>query len=202
MVEEAAGEPAKEVEVKVQGDMEGGAGPVDDTAERVQEDQDHGSEPQPTSPVPSDNVEIPEEKEEVSDSSDKTARAEEVTNTPDTISPQVIVAKPSPLPVDAPATPPSYQESWAKPQKTPISALLSSIEQGFLLTPASPLSPPISYLNYGRGMNDATNLTTPFPLQPKMLFGISADSGSDKFVQPWPVDRQRLTVAEGENGRR
>ncbi|PBK73780.1 hypothetical protein ARMSODRAFT_1001764 [Armillaria solidipes] len=200
-VEETAGESAKEVEDKIQGDAEGAGVPVDDTAERVQEGQDHDPEPQPASPVSSDHDEAPEE--EVSDSSNKTARAEEVTNTPDTIPPQVIVARPSPLPVDVPATPPSSQgESVAKPQKTPISALLSSIEQGFLLTPASPLSPPISYLNYGRGMNDATNLATPFPLQPKMLFGISTEPGSDKFVQPWPVDRQRLTVAEGENGRR
>ncbi|KAK0241942.1 clasp N terminal-domain-containing protein [Armillaria nabsnona] len=202
-VEETAGESAKEVEDKVQGNAEGAGVPVDGTAERVQEGQDHGPEPQPTSPVPSDHDEAPEEEDEVSDSSNKTAGAEEATNTPDTIPPQVIVAKPSPLLVDAPATPPSSQgESWAKPQKTPISALLTSIEQGFLLTPASPLSPPISYLNYGRGMNDATNLATPFPLQPKMLFGISAETRSDKFVQPWPVDRQRLTVAEGENGRR
>ncbi|KAK0225765.1 clasp N terminal-domain-containing protein [Armillaria fumosa] len=198
IVEEAAGDSAKEVEDKVQGDAEGAGVPVDDTAKRIQEDQDHDPEPHPTSPVPSDHDETPKEQEEASYRLDKTATVEEVTNTPDIISPQVIVAKPSPLPVGAPATPPSSQgENWAKPQKTPISALLSSIEQGFLLTPASPLSPPISYLNYGRGMNDATNLTTPFP-----LFGISADSGSDKFVQPWPVDRQRLMVTEGENGGR
>ncbi|KAK0504921.1 hypothetical protein EDD18DRAFT_1343693 [Armillaria luteobubalina] len=198
IVEEAAGDSAKEVVDKVQGDVESTGVPADDTAERVQEDRDHVPEPHPTSPVPSDHDETAKEEEEASDSLDKTATVEEVTNTPDIISPQVVVAKPSPLPVDIPATPPSSQgESWAKPQKTPISALLSSIEQGFLLTPASPLSPPISYLNYGRGMNDAINLTTPFP-----LFGISANSGSDKFVQPWPVDRQRTVVAEGENGGR
>ncbi|KAF9245448.1 hypothetical protein BU15DRAFT_71196 [Melanogaster broomeanus] len=32
------------------------------------------------------------------------------------------------------------------PSKTPITALLSSIQQGFLFTPSSPLSPPQAYL--------------------------------------------------------
>ncbi|KAF9051005.1 hypothetical protein BDZ89DRAFT_1056903 [Hymenopellis radicata] len=46
-------------------------------------------------------------------------------------------------------------------EKTPISSLLSSIEQGFLFTPSSPLSPPAGYLHVGR---DTTNLSKPFPL--------------------------------------
>lgn len=46
-------------------------------------------------------------------------------------------------------------------EKTPISSLLSSIEQGFLFTPSSPLSPPAGYLHMGR---DTTNLSKPFML--------------------------------------
>ncbi|KAK0461420.1 clasp N terminal-domain-containing protein [Desarmillaria tabescens] len=200
--EETSNESAKDVESNEQADAEGAGVAVDDTAERVQESEDHASEQQPAPSISSSHdEETPEGEGGAADSSDETVRVEEATDTPNNAPQQVIIAKPLSFPVDAPATPPSSQgENIAKPQKTPISALLSSIEQGFLFTPASPLSPPISYLSYPRGMNDATNLAAPFPLQPKMLFGISTDSGSEKFVQPWPIDRQRLVAAEGENG--
>ncbi|KAK0212992.1 clasp N terminal-domain-containing protein [Desarmillaria ectypa] len=201
---ETSGESAKGVEGKIQADAEGVVVTADDTAERVQEGGDHDSEPQPTPPISSNHDdEAPEEEDGAPDSSNETMRVKEATDTPNNTPLQVIIAKPSPLPADAPATPPSSQgENVAKPQKTPISALLSSIEQGFLFTPASPLSPPISYLSYPREMNDATNLAAPFPLQPKTLFGISGDSASEKFVHAWPIDRQQLMATEGENGRR
>ncbi|KIJ61362.1 hypothetical protein HYDPIDRAFT_31446 [Hydnomerulius pinastri MD-312] len=37
-------------------------------------------------------------------------------------------------------------ETLESPSKTPITALLSSIQRGFLFTPSSPLSPPQAYL--------------------------------------------------------
>jgi hypothetical protein len=37
-------------------------------------------------------------------------------------------------------------EDLDSPSKTPITALLSSIQRGFLVTPSSPLSPPQAYL--------------------------------------------------------
>lgn len=43
-------------------------------------------------------------------------------------------------------TPPRDISIQASPSKTPITALLSSIQRGFLLTPSSPLSPPQSYV--------------------------------------------------------
>lgn len=43
-------------------------------------------------------------------------------------------------------TPPRNISIQASPSKTPITALLSSIQRGFLLTPSSPLSPPQSYV--------------------------------------------------------
>lgn len=42
--------------------------------------------------------------------------------------------------------------------KTPISALLSSIERGFLFTPSSPLSPPQSYLRDGVALGGSEDL--------------------------------------------
>ncbi|KIY74241.1 hypothetical protein CYLTODRAFT_484571 [Cylindrobasidium torrendii FP15055 ss-10] len=76
--------------------------------------------------------------------------------------PNIIVAGPSPQP----STPRAEQErrAWEARQleKTPITSLLASIEQGFMFTPGSPLSPPASYLN--RSFNDSTNLGMPFPL--------------------------------------
>lgn len=48
--------------------------------------------------------------------------------------------------------------------KTPISALLSSIQRGFLFTPSSPLSPPQSYLPHGPVSDGMKDLTVPFPL--------------------------------------
>jgi hypothetical protein len=48
--------------------------------------------------------------------------------------------------------------------KTPISALLSSIQRGFLFTPSSPLSPPQSYLPHGPASEGMKDLTIPFPL--------------------------------------
>lgn len=48
--------------------------------------------------------------------------------------------------------------------KTPISALLSSIQRGFLFTPSSPLSPPQSYLSHGPASDGMKDLTIPFPL--------------------------------------
>jgi hypothetical protein len=44
--------------------------------------------------------------------------------------------------------------------ETPISALLTSIEQGFLFTPSSPLSPPEMYVN-----RQMINDNQPFPLR-------------------------------------
>jgi len=45
------------------------------------------------------------------------------------------------------ATPSREVNIQESPSKTPITALLSSIQRGFLLTPSSPLSPPQTYLN-------------------------------------------------------
>jgi hypothetical protein len=51
-----------------------------------------------------------------------------------------------------PITPPQATHlgvAWnANDAKTPISALLSSIQQGFEFSPASPLSPPMGYANH------------------------------------------------------
>ncbi|KII86620.1 hypothetical protein PLICRDRAFT_699931 [Plicaturopsis crispa FD-325 SS-3] len=49
-------------------------------------------------------------------------------------------------PPDSPSRPKNVQLPLDA-MRTPVSALISSIEQGFLFSPASPLSPPQSYLN-------------------------------------------------------
>lgn len=64
---------------------------------------------------------------------------------------------------EAPNTPRPllFSEDPMDLSKTPISALLSSIQRGFLFTPSSPLSPPQSYVGRGPGTQD---LPIPFPL--------------------------------------
>lgn len=44
------------------------------------------------------------------------------------------------------ATPLRNMNLQESPSKTPITALLSSIQRGFLFTPSSPLSPPQAYV--------------------------------------------------------
>jgi hypothetical protein len=75
----------------------------------------------------------------------------------------------------------------ASPCRTPITSLLTSIQQGFLFTPSSPLSPPQSYLPL------AANSTEQFPFQklrlphsqpsyeafPKTLTGFGTGVGED-----------------------
>lgn len=53
-------------------------------------------------------------------------------------------ARPLSAPIEA--TPPRNVEFQESPSKTPITALLSSIQRGFLFTPSSPLSPPQAYV--------------------------------------------------------
>jgi len=73
----------------------------------------------------------------------------------------------SPLPASVvsdsstPRTLLSPQDTVDCSHKTPISALLSSIQRGFLFTPSSPLSPPESYLQKYPVTN---SLPVPFPL--------------------------------------
>lgn len=50
------------------------------------------------------------------------------------------------VPINVMNTPPRADSAFTRPMQTPISSLLSSIQQGFLSTPAGPLSPPQSYL--------------------------------------------------------
>ena len=75
------------------------------------------------------------------------------------IAPNAFVTGPDGHREDLPSTPAQLHlppSEWAlQNAKTPISALLSSIQQGFEFSPASPLSPPHTYLN---------GETTPLPL--------------------------------------
>lgn len=92
---------------------------------------------------------------------------------------------------------------------TPISALLSSIQRGFLFTPSSPLSPPQSYLNRGFLSGTASNLVNPFPLYTHRLEShqvVDDDSDSLEFLgKPAVVvhgedfPRQTLQDAEVDN---
>lgn len=62
-------------------------------------------------------------------------------------------------------TPTPAQISLAPFPNTPISNLLTSIQQGFLFTPCSPLSPPQSYIHKVKVIDDgAGNTPTPLPL--------------------------------------
>ncbi|KAJ7084284.1 clasp N terminal-domain-containing protein [Mycena belliarum] len=69
----------------------------------------------------------------------------------------VMMTKPQPSP--GPKTPPKARKAEPAVDKTPISELLLSIEQGFIFTPSAPLSPPQSYLPLA-----SANLPIPFPL--------------------------------------
>ncbi|KAF7967707.1 hypothetical protein HWV62_33333 [Athelia sp. TMB] len=59
------------------------------------------------------------------------------------------------------ANTPAGHHNFPAPAATPISSLLTSIQQGFLFTPCSPLSPPQSYLPLNE--DDASAVDSPTP---------------------------------------
>jgi hypothetical protein len=59
------------------------------------------------------------------------------------------------------STPTLSQKPFATQAGTPISTLLTSIQQGFLFTPCSPLSPPQTYLPLAT--NDDSEIYSPTP---------------------------------------
>ena len=95
---------------------------------------------------------------------------------PDQMCVTVTKRSPSPRPeisgfVSEPVTPPlqkcgdSILDTHNSLNKTPISALLSSIQRGFLFTPSSPLSPPQSYLLRVPTSESTKDLPIPLPMQ-------------------------------------
>lgn len=79
--------------------------------------------------------------------------------------------------------------------KTPISALLSSIERGFLFTPSSPLSPPQSYLE-----SKIDTLPAPFPLHVEISDYKDCTKPSHPFIfGVGAVDVERRALGSREN---
>ena len=80
------------------------------------------------------------------------------------------------------------------PSKTPITALLTSIQRGFLFTPSSPLSPPQTYLpapsgdnateKEGRSMDSSFNLVIPLHRSLKQDFMDAAGKQNPGVVDP------------------
>jgi len=83
-------------------------------------------------------------------------------------------------------------------QATPISALLSSIQRGFLFTPATPLSPPDSYLPKEAGAVPVM----PFPLfsnRPPRVDAVESGAeveGDHKYNDEWKQTRQALEAMD------
>ena len=73
------------------------------------------------------------------------------------------------------STPIASQKPLAAPAGTPISTLLTSIQQGFLFTPYSPLSPPQSYLP--PTADDDLEIDSPTPIIALQRYGTPALSG-------------------------
>lgn len=92
------------------------------------------------------------------------------------------------------STPTLLLNDLAAPTGTPISSLLSSIQQGFLFTPCSPLSPPQSYLpldNY-----DDSDSPTPFTKMGGNYHGLSG-----KRMAGWSGLGVATREEDDENGR-
>ncbi|KIM64979.1 hypothetical protein SCLCIDRAFT_114032, partial [Scleroderma citrinum Foug A] len=80
------------------------------------------------------------------------------------------------------------------PSKTPITALLTSIQRGFLFTPSSPLSPPQTYLpapsgdnateKEDRSMDSSFNLVIPLHRSLKQDFMDAAGKQNPGVVDP------------------
>jgi hypothetical protein len=89
---------------------------------------------------------------------------------------------------------------------TPITSLLSSIQQGFVMTPSSPLSPPQSYIGYkitGNGESGAVfgvrptlaqNVREPVFGAPSKSLQAPLDSGRPK----WPSEDRRAVLSNVE----
>ena len=110
----------------------------------------------------------------------------------------------SPLPASAvsgsstPRTLLLPQDTTDCSHKTPISALLSSIQRGFLFTPSSPLSPPESYLE-----KCPNSLPDPFPLtmqQPQCTEDAKLTQSKGPFMFGIGVgELERTTLGSVEN---
>ncbi|KZP34547.1 hypothetical protein FIBSPDRAFT_942658 [Athelia psychrophila] len=154
--------------------------------------------PLPPSPSP-DVQELPPLP--LSPAANRTAEVEAATDQPLPPSP---VAPASPLAevmdVDARAVPkiqipsestPTGQSAFPAPAATPISSLLTSIQQGFLFTPCSPLSPPQSYLPLSA--DDHRDIDSPTPC--------AKNFAGDVVPEKKIVDLRLVALGENEDGR-
>ena len=91
---------------------------------------------------------------------------------------------------------------------TPISSLVSSIQQGFMFTPHSPLSPPQSYARSGPDFGDITECWSP-PTWPTHMMGDISTIGSaeelgfdvmmESTPKQAPVERRRALLTVDNN---
>lgn len=86
---------------------------------------------------------------------------------------------------------PTGQSAFPAPAATPISSLLTSIQQGFLFTPCSPLSPPQSYLPLST--DDHRDIDSPTPCAKNF----AGDAVPEKKI----VDLRLAALGENEDGR-